>query len=165
MQLLKNFTTLDGTRRFFTVSTSPCPEPDQYSPSYILCLPSDLFTSAFPLKSYKHSSSRDACYMSCLPSDLFTSAFPLKSYKHSSSRDACYMSCPSHPPRPNHSTYIWRRLQDAKLLITHSELLRFWTSSIVRNSTYSKIQRFGNWICLRHQVRRGRHSVGSLRKC
>jgi hypothetical protein len=34
-----------------------------------------------------------------------------------------------------------------------SELLGLWTLSIVRNSKYKKIQRFGNWICFRPQVR------------
>jgi hypothetical protein len=37
----------------------------------------------------------------------------------------------------------------------HSEVLRFWTSSIIRNSKYMKTQRFG--ICFRPQMRRGRH--------
>jgi hypothetical protein len=36
--------------------------------------------------------------------------------------------------------------------IYHSELLGFWTLSIVRNSKYLKTQRFGNWICFRPQM-------------
>jgi hypothetical protein len=37
------------------------------------------------------------------------------------------------------------------------KLLGFWALPIVRNSTYWKAQRFGNWICFRPQVRGGRH--------
>jgi hypothetical protein len=40
-----------------------------------------------------------------------------------------------------------------------SELLGFWTLSIARNSKYEKRQRFGNWICFRVLVRRGRASL------
>jgi hypothetical protein len=36
-----------------------------------------------------------------------------------------------------------------------SELLGLWTLSIALNSKYYKIQRFGNWICFRPQVKRG----------
>jgi hypothetical protein len=39
---------------------------------------------------------------------------------------------------------------------THSELLCFWTLSIVRNFKYYKTQRFGSWICFRPKVRGGR---------
>jgi hypothetical protein len=43
-------------------------------------------------------------------------------------------------------------------LIFKSELLGFWTLSIVRYSRNYKTQRFGNWLCFRLQVRgRGRH--------
>jgi hypothetical protein len=34
-----------------------------------------------------------------------------------------------------------------------SELLGFWTLSIVRNSIYKETRRFGNWICFRPQMR------------
>jgi hypothetical protein len=37
----------------------------------------------------------------------------------------------------------------------HSELLGFWTLSIVRNSKYQKSQRFGNWIWFRPQMKGG----------
>jgi hypothetical protein len=36
---------------------------------------------------------------------------------------------------------------------TYSELLSFWTLSIVRNSKDKKTQRFGNWICFCPQVK------------
>jgi hypothetical protein len=36
--------------------------------------------------------------------------------------------------------------------LTCSELLGFWTYSIVRYSRNYKIRRFGNWICFRPQV-------------
>jgi hypothetical protein len=47
----------------------------------------------------------------------FLLAFPQISYTHSSSPLSCYMPCPSHPPRPDHPNYIWRRVHVMKLLI------------------------------------------------
>jgi hypothetical protein len=50
---------------------------------------------------------------------------------------------------------------------SYSELLGFWTFSIVRYSKYSYwgTEHFGNWICFRLQVRGGDTcSVRSLRK-
>jgi hypothetical protein len=47
----------------------------------------------------------------------------------------------------------------------YSELLGFWTFSIVWYSRDYKTQCFGNWICFRHLVRgEDTYSVGSLRK-
>jgi hypothetical protein len=55
-----------------------------------------------------------------LPSGLFPCGFPtnilyafLFPPLHS-----CYMPCPSHPPRLDHSNYIWQIVQIIKLLIT-----------------------------------------------
>jgi hypothetical protein len=31
--------------------------------------------------------------------------------------------------------------------VVHLQILGFWTSPIIRNSKYSIIQRFRNWIC------------------
>jgi hypothetical protein len=52
-----------------------------------------------------------------LSSDLFPLAFAPKPYMHSSYPHPCYMPCPSHPPWPDHSNYIWWRVQVMKLLI------------------------------------------------
>jgi hypothetical protein len=66
--------------------------------------------------------------------------------------------------------YMRNRMHSPNIKILHnynlkSELLGFWTLSIVRNSKYYKTQHFGNWICLRPQVKgRDTYSVGSLRK-
>jgi hypothetical protein len=48
----------------------------------------------------------------------------------------------------------------------HSEVMGFWTLSIVRNSKYKRTQRFGKWICF-HRHMRGRvtYSVGSTSNC
>jgi hypothetical protein len=40
--------------------------------------------------------------------------------------------------------------------VQHSELLGFWTLSIVRYSRNQRTQRSGSWICFRPQMR-GRH--------
>jgi hypothetical protein len=41
-----------------------------------------------------------------LPSGLFSSGFPTKSYMHSSSSHSCHMTCPSHPLWLHHSSYM-----------------------------------------------------------
>jgi hypothetical protein len=47
---------------------------------------------------------------------------------------------------------------------SHSELLGFWTLSIIQYSRNYKTQHFGNWICFHPQVREDTYSVESLRK-
>jgi hypothetical protein len=44
-----------------------------------------------------------------------------------------------------------------KLVIMHSELLGFWTLSIVQYSRNYKTERFRNWICFHPQVKGGRN--------
>jgi hypothetical protein len=51
-----------------------------------------------------------------LPSGLFPSDFPPKSYMHSFSPNVCYMPCPCHPPWFDHSDYTWQRVQVMELL-------------------------------------------------
>jgi hypothetical protein len=48
-----------------------------------------------------------------LPSGLFHSRFPIKSYMYSSPtpRHSCYMPGPSRPPWFDHYNYAWRREQ------------------------------------------------------
>jgi hypothetical protein len=51
-------------------------------------------------------------------------------------------------------------------MVYNTELLGFWTFSIIRYSRTQKARRFGNWICFRLQVKEGEdiYSVGPLRK-
>jgi hypothetical protein len=47
---------------------------------------------------------------------------------------------------------------------SYSELLGFWTLSIIQYSGNYKTQRFGNWISFCPQMREDTYSVESLRK-
>jgi hypothetical protein len=47
----------------------------------------------------------------------FLLAFSSISYMHLSSPHSCYTPYQSHRPWVDHSNYIWRRVQDMKLLI------------------------------------------------
>jgi hypothetical protein len=50
-------------------------------------------------------------------------------------------------------------------MVYNTELLGFWTLSIVRYFRNYKTQRFGNWTCFRPQVRgEGTYSVGLLER-
>jgi hypothetical protein len=105
VQLLKNFPTFYGTRRFITCSqesfTGPYPEPDQSNLqhpilSIILILCTHLRLG--------------------LPSGLFPSGIPTNILYAVFFSPSCYMPCPSHPPSLDHSDYTWRRVQVMKLL-------------------------------------------------
>jgi hypothetical protein len=49
-------------------------------------------------------------------------AFPAKPHMRYSSLHECYMPRPPHSPWPDHSNYIWRRVQVTKLRIVHFSL-------------------------------------------
>jgi hypothetical protein len=72
---------------------------------------------AHTTKSYlsETDSSTHVCFVFLVVS--FRLAFPPITYMHCSSPDSCYISFPFHTTRLEHSSYTWRRVQIAKLLV------------------------------------------------
>jgi hypothetical protein len=66
---------------------------------------------------------------------------------------SCYMPCPSHPPWLYHSNFTWRRVK------LWTELLGFWTFSIVWYSREHDVSETGSvsvlsWRCGRRHLLR-----------
>jgi hypothetical protein len=110
-QLLRNFKTFYGTRRFIAVFTGF----RHWSLSWARWFQS---ISPHPISLKVHFNIILQCTFLSLTSGLFL-AFPPKSYMHSSYSHSCYMPCPFHPSWLGHFNYTWRRVQVMNLLIMY----------------------------------------------
>jgi hypothetical protein len=110
-QVLKNFPTFNGARRFR--GSLPCsqkpttgPYPEPINPVHIAPF---YFYKIHLILIFSHL---------CLPSGPFPSGFSTKMlYAFLFSLMLATMPCLSHPPSLNHSNYIWRTVQVMKLPI------------------------------------------------
>jgi hypothetical protein len=107
-QPLKNFTIFYGTRGFIIVFTTVLHRSLSWAISIQSLTPNLSFSDTFyycpPIYTCTSSYS------------VFPSGFPTKPYTRSSSPSACYVLHSSHRPWPDHSNYIWWRVQVMKAL-------------------------------------------------